>query len=62
MVDFRICPHQNTLRNKTKQRLGWEEEEEKEEEEGDQETKEQSKFPVHCVSVRNLMVVFTFSP
>lgn len=31
-------------------------------EEEDQETKEQFKLPVRSVSVRNLMVVFTFSP
>lgn len=62
VVDFKKCPHQNTLRNKTKRRLGWEEEEGWEGGGGDQETKEQSKFPVHSVSVRNLMVVFTFSP
>lgn len=50
-------------RNKTKQRLSWEEEVEVREEGvagGGHSTI--LKFPMHSISVRNLMVVFTFSP
>lgn len=59
-MDFKICPHQKhpEEQNKTKTWVRVEEEVEEE----DQETKAQFKLPVRSVSVRNLMVVFTFSP